>query len=154
MQGTAAANPSREAVLGNAREADPARSALLEKSAFLQWVTDGILSGRLKTNAVNARVHFVAEGMLLVSPGIFRDFANLKWDAAQKELLKLKFHRKCPDGTNIWTYRVHGEHRARGLLKGILIPDPESLGITPPRVNPHLRLETATEPTMAAQVSA
>jgi len=139
---------------GEVSEQNPFRSALLEKSAFLQWVTEGVLSGRLKTNAVDARVHFVAEGMLLVSPGVFRDFANLKWDSAQKELLKLKCHRKRPDGTNIWTYRVHGENRARGLLKGILIPDSESLGIIPPRINPHLRLEAASEPAAAVEVPA
>ena len=41
---------------------------------FLAWLKQGLVSGELPMNTVNARVHRVREGVLLVSPGIFRDY--------------------------------------------------------------------------------
>jgi hypothetical protein len=58
-------------------------------------------------NTVNARVHRVREGLLLVSPGIFRDYAaatQAPWANVQKRFQKLRLHRKTPEGLNIWTY--------------------------------------------------
>ncbi|MGH8567911.1 MAG: MobH family relaxase, partial [Gammaproteobacteria bacterium] len=43
---------------------------------FLAWLKQGLVSGELPMNTVNARVHRVREGILLVSPGIFRDYAS------------------------------------------------------------------------------
>ncbi|MGE0679793.1 MAG: MobH family relaxase, partial [Candidatus Binatia bacterium] len=40
---------------------------------FLAWIKEGLRSGRLPINTVNARLHTVPEGLLLVSPGIFKD---------------------------------------------------------------------------------
>ncbi|PTB17791.1 relaxase [Trinickia symbiotica] len=42
---------------------------------FMAWVQEGVASGALAYNESKARVHFVAEGMLVVTPGIFKDFA-------------------------------------------------------------------------------
>ena len=113
--------------------------------AFLAWLRTGLASGQLPINTVNARVHRVIEGLFLVSPGIFRDYAtavNAPWDSVQKRFQKLRHHRRTPTGMNIWTYTVVGGRRTR-KLKGIVIEDPETvLGprVTLPPPNPHVLL--------------
>jgi hypothetical protein len=83
--------------------------------------------------------------VLLVSPAIFRDFADRvaeagTWEHVQKRFLKLKLHAKRPDGTNVHRYRVTGE-RHQSVIKGILIPDAGLVfGSAPrPQPNPHLK---------------
>ncbi|MGH8578779.1 MAG: conjugal transfer nickase/helicase domain-containing protein [Gammaproteobacteria bacterium] len=111
--------------------------------AFLHWLRAGLASGDLPINAVNTRVHRVREGVLLVSPGIFRDYGNAiqaPWASIQKRFQKLKLHHKTPEGYNIWTYSVIGKRPVRAL-KGILLDDPErALGanISLPEANPHV----------------
>ena len=118
---------------------------------FLRWISDGVRGGRLKVNSVDARVHVTQEGLLLVSPGIFRDYAGVDgWAAAQKKLQKLKRHLKTPEGTNIWTYRVSGERKSSAQLKGLLFPNGAALfGLTLPDPNPHLTLAKPTKHTEA-----
>ena len=112
---------------------------------FLAWLKQGLVSGELPMNTVNARVHRVREGLLLVSPGIFRDYAaatQAPWANVQKRFQKLRLHRKTPEGLNIWTYTVVGERRTREL-KGIVLEDPEKAlgpGVTLPPPNPHVVL--------------
>ena len=113
--------------------------------AFLAWLKQGLVSGELPINTVNARVHRVREGLLLVSPGIFRDYAaaaQAPWANVQKRFQKLRLHRKTPEGFNIWTYTVVGERRTREL-KGIVLEDPEKAlgpGVTLPPPNIHVVL--------------
>ncbi len=113
--------------------------------AFLAWLKQGLLNGELPINIVHSRVHRVREGVLLVSPGIFRDYGiavQAPWASIQKRFQKLRLHRKTPESFNIWNYTVVGERRTREL-KGILMEDPEKalgpdLTLLPP--NPHLLL--------------
>ena len=121
-----------------------AHEAICQQSEFLAWLRDGIVTGRLKTNTADARVHYVEEGLLLVSPAAFRDFAGVTgWEAAQKKLLKLRLHRKTTQDTNVWTYRVVGETKSGALLRGIVIPEPQAqLGIVVTRINPVLHRVT------------
>jgi hypothetical protein len=110
--------------------------------AFLAWLKAGLASGALPINTVNARVHRVREGVLLVSPGIFRDYGitvQAPWASIQKRFQKLRLHRKTPEGFNIWNYTVVGERRTREL-KGILVDDAEKalgpdLTLPPPNVH-------------------
>lgn len=113
-------------------------------SEFLSWLREGIVNGRLKANTADARVHYVEDGLFLVSPAVFRDFAGVSgWEAAQKKLLKLRLHRKTAQDTNIWTYRVVGEKKSGALLRGLLLPDPQALlGIAALRINPVLHRAT------------
>lgn len=105
---------------------------------FLSWLKAGIASGRLAINAVNARVHVVPEGLLLVSPGIFKDFDRENWSQVQKRFQKLRLHQRTPQATNIWVYRVKGD-RKQSRINGLLIAEPErSLGLQLPPPNPHL----------------
>ncbi len=92
----------------------------------------------LAINTVNARVHTVPEGLLLVSPGIFKDFDRENWSLAQKRFQKLKLHKRTPQATNIWSYQVKGD-RKHSRINGILIPEPQqALGLQLPPPNPHL----------------
>ncbi len=43
---------------------------------FMGWLQQGLCDGTLRVNLAGAPVHFVDEGMLLVSPRIFREFAK------------------------------------------------------------------------------
>lgn len=42
----------------------------------MAWLKEGLGDGTLPANRAGALVHFVDEGMLLVSPRIFREFAK------------------------------------------------------------------------------
>lgn len=93
---------------------------------FLSWLRDEISNSRVSVNAVNARVHRVQEGVLLVSPGVFRDYVRAHpeegtYEQAQRRFQRLGLHRKAGDGTNIFTYEVQGPRKAGAVLKGYLI---------------------------------
>ena len=84
---------------------------------FMQWVQQGLVSRELKYNEAGAVVHFVPEGMALVSPRIFKDYAaavggdaNLTELAskAQRELIKCGWHLPGPNRTNIVKYAIQG----------------------------------------------
>ncbi len=110
---------------------------------FLTWLRDGVAARHIQVNTMNARVHVVPEGVLLVSPGIFHGFAaqhpEHEWSNVQKRFQKLKLHRKTEIGTNIHGYRVTGE-RQRSSINGLLLPDAAVVFDTssPPLPNPHL----------------
>ena len=92
---------------------------------FIGWLRDNIQSARLEINTVNARLHVLEEGLALVSPRIFRDFAGPRWENAQRRFLKKRLHLKCHNGTNIWTCRVAKE-RKQSTIKVILLTEPET----------------------------
>lgn len=110
---------------------------------FLGWLKEGIATRRIQVNTVSARVHVVPEGVLLVSPGIFKDFAthhsDLEWSNVQKRFQKLKLHRRTDGGTNIHCYDVVGA-RKRSSINGLLIPEPNVVfgASPPPPANTHL----------------
>jgi len=147
-----AGDPIATSVHADANPGDVASPTAPLEDDFLHWVSDGVRSGSLKVNTVDARVHVTQEGLLLVSPGIFRDYAGVDgWAAAQKKLQKLKRHLKTPEGTNIWTYRVSGERKSSAQLKGLLFPNATVLfGLTLPEPNPHLALAKPLNYTEAA----
>ena len=47
--------------------------------AFRTWLHDGLLKDKFDTNSVSARLHTIEEGLLLVSPEIFKDFDKENW---------------------------------------------------------------------------
>ena len=48
----------------------------MERSVSWDWLKRGVCAGNIRVNESGALVHGVPEGMLLVSPGIFREFAR------------------------------------------------------------------------------
>ena len=91
---------------------------------FMRWVASGITDRSIRINDAAALVHFVEEGMLLVSPRVFREFArqfgedgvgavpSRKVDesrlgiSVQSKLLQAGWHQPTLNGNNIQKYDV------------------------------------------------
>ena len=103
---------------------------------FLKWLRDGLHQRSFKVNDVNSRIHMTQEGLLLVSPAIFKQFDKGKWSYAQKRFTKLKLHERNANGTNIHEYLATGKKK-RSLIKGFLITDTANVfpGIELPNTN-------------------
>ncbi len=110
---------------------------------FLDWVVASLQERSLDYNNPGARVHVVAEGVLLVSPGIFKDFVKQhpdieSWETAQKKFLKLGLHEHSDGGLNVHKYLILGNNNSSTVM-GILIKD---IGLLfkagSPTPNPHL----------------
>ncbi len=132
----AAATPSADAARdGNATAETNTVKAVDTGEPFLPWLVDGLSSGVLAINTAKAQAHVVDEGLLLVSPAIFRVFADDHWRDAQKHFLKRKLSDKTARGENIFHYAVDGDGD-RKTIKGLLIRNPEAkLGIALPDAN-------------------
>jgi len=122
---------------------------------FMAWLQQGVASRRLIINDAKALVHTVGDTAYLVSPGVFQRYAQehpqvgtlakqesqQDWQWVQKRFERLQYHRKHPNGLNIWTCEVTGPRKSR-RLHGYLLADPAALfGETPPN-NPYLSLVT------------
>ncbi|WP_456446307.1 MobH family relaxase [Thiolapillus sp.] len=119
---------------------------------FVAWLRQNLQSGLLEMNTASGRIHRVPEGLLLISPGVFKDYRDphpeVNWQHVQRRFARLKLHKKMPDGTNIHVYQVIGEKsRKRGMVKGFLIPESHLADVFPgidlPPPNPHLQRKTA-----------
>ncbi len=103
---------------------------------FLEWLRDGLHQRRFPVNDVNARIHMTKEGLLLVSPAIFKQFERKNWSYVQKKFTRLKLHERSSNGKNIHEFLVSGQRKS-GLLKGFLIADTANVfaGIELPTIN-------------------
>lgn len=102
---------------------------------FIEWLRQGIRSGTMIVNAPGAKVHVVEEGVLIVSPGAFKDFDAGEWRAVQGDLLAMGVH--TPRGDNhVRCWNVRG--RDGVFVRGILLSDVSLLFESPPEVNPAL----------------
>ena len=93
---------------------------------FSEWLATSIEMGSLKMNNASAKVHIVNEGLLIISPIIFRSFAakhnnTFKYNEVQNKFQNLKINKRNENGMNIWKYKVIGTENK--VLKGFLIPD-------------------------------
>lgn len=94
---------------------------------FLDWLVAGIQERTLDYNNSGARIHVVDEGVLLVSPGLFKDFAKQfpdhgTWETVQKKFLKLDLHERAAGGLNVHSYQISGANQS-GKLNALLIKD-------------------------------
>lgn len=123
---------------------------------FIEWVRRGLSVGTLRVNAAGALVHFVDEGMLLVSPRIFREFAERYGEDGsgsalacaagepdiglfiQRQVLRAGWHLRTDQGVNFLTYQVMRGKRAVSRLSGVVIPNPVRFVDPVPPVNPLL----------------
>jgi hypothetical protein len=103
-------------------EVNPVESALAGQ--FMAWLRQGVLGGALPVNTPDALVYVVAEGLLLASPRIFREFAKQiggsepLFDAArrvQREVLREGWHLRADRGLSIFCYE-------RALREGAIRP--------------------------------
>ena len=120
---------------------------------FMGWVQDGLATGRLRFNESGALVHFVPEGMLLVSPRIFREFAKAYGEDGkggatpdqaqpgkiiQRQVLRAAWHVRADKGINMLTYHVIRGGRRISQLSGVVIEKPARFVNPVPPANPVL----------------
>jgi len=121
---------------------------------FMAWLQQGLSDGTLRVNQAGALVHFVDEGMLLVSPRIFREFAKrIDEDGGstanapgepdigksiQRQVLRAGWHLRADKGVNILTYQVMRGNRPASRLSGVVISNPAQFVDPVPPVNPLL----------------
>lgn len=128
---------------------DPARR-------FMRWLQLGLSDGSLRINEPGALLHFVDEGMLLVSPRIFKEFARRFGEGGhgsaamaggddgdagrwiQRQVLRAGWHVRTEKGINILAYQVARRGRAGVRLYGVLIKSPERFVNPVPPPNPLL----------------
>ncbi len=148
--------PARPAIgplppIGEAAGQQPSALAI----AFMAWVQRGVADGSLAYNESGALVHFVGDGLLLVSPGLFRAYAsahptppNLEpgntkdWPgkAVQKAVCGAGWNRKGPRNTSVLAYRVVSREGKPGKkLNGVVVLHPERFFAPVPPANPHLQ---------------
>nr|WP_186085331.1 MobH family relaxase [Burkholderia gladioli] len=111
---------------------------------FMAWVQKGIATGALPYNESMARVHFVPEGMLLVTPAVFRDFAHAHpeaieqtpaedgrapepWKQLQRDFQKSGYPVAADSGGAARSYLLHYTIKGAGgrQLSVMLVPEPE-----------------------------
>ena len=79
----------RKALDGNIEEVDEFKR---QGVAFLHWLADGLADGSVSFNTANSFVHFVEQGMLIISPAAFKHFTG-------------EFNAKNPDCLGVATQR-------------------------------------------------
>ena len=113
-----------ESVELGAREDERNKEAPAAK--FVEWLRTGIAQGRIPYNEKDARVHAVPEGVLLVTPNIFKDFTDEcgggRWETVQKLFFRRKDHVRTASGENIHQYVVE-TGLSQANLSGILLKD-------------------------------
>jgi hypothetical protein len=113
---------------------------------FMEWLRIGIGQGRIPYNEKDARVHVVPEGVLLVTPNIFKDFTDEcgggRWDTVQKLFIKRKGHVRTATGENIHQYAL-GVGSSQTVLSGFLLKDSSMVfGAFSPDFNQRIRKQT------------
>ncbi len=132
---------------------------------FLRWLQTGLTDGSMKYNESGAQVHFVTTaknsvGIALVSPAIFKEYANefgepdppervVKKDGAdqiglavQREVLRLGVHLPAPNGSgNVWTFQVVARAASKPVkLYAVVLANAGDWILEPPLPNPTLQL--------------
>jgi hypothetical protein len=118
-------------------------------SQFFDWLRQGVQSNKITVNKAKARVHGVEDGVIVVTPGIFQDFAKddantgqLSWNSIQQKVLKKNWHVRDAKGLNVIRYRVKGQNR-QTVINAVLFEDKTRIfgDMEPPDANPHLQRE-------------
>ncbi len=113
-------------------EAVPVKTQMNDDTGrqFFAWIKDGIHNKKLQVNNGKAAIHFVEEGVLLISPIIFKMFCvehkDLKEDDSvklQKRLVRLHKHIKGKlTNKNILIYTGKRAGGKEVRLSGMLLP--------------------------------
>ena len=134
---------------------DPDKQPSALAMAFMTWVQRGVGDGSLRYNESGALVHFVTDGLFLVSPGLFRAYAEAHpnassaetggandWPgkAVQRAVCGAGWNRKGPRNKSVLSYRVIGREGKPGkTLNGVVVLHPERFFAPVPPANPHLQ---------------
>lgn len=159
---------SKPVVMPSAQPRDPAQPAPVALSTetpagadkplpelairFMEWLQKGLEHRRIKYNESGAQVHFVPQGMALVSPVIFREFARqhphfCEIDPEQPErigtdvqraVMKAGWHLPAAGGTNIHHFSVvkRGGVKVGRPLAAVVLVRPDRWVVPVPPPNP------------------
>jgi hypothetical protein len=114
---------------------------------FFDWLSAGVAGGSIEINTRSALVHHVPEGLLLVSPGVFRSF--LAWQGVdvnsqealkrlQRSVLKAGWHLVGADGASVLGYAWTKNSKATTRVHGVVIEQPQRLLDPLPPINSRL----------------
>jgi hypothetical protein len=123
---------------------------------FLSWLQNGVISKNLSINESSALVHFVPEGMLLATPGVFQRFAQEnpaelsqllaesqgvkdQWRKVQMAFQKSGYVAKAPPMPGAQNGYLHSYTTAKmgaRALSVFLMPRPQALFSPVPEINP------------------
>ncbi|MCU7247305.1 MobH family relaxase [Pseudomonas koreensis] len=131
---------------------EPTKTVIFSGEHFMAWLKQGVRTHRIIINDSQALVHTVNDTVFLVSPGIFKRYAQEHpllqkvakidnqeaWEWIQKHFEKLKQHRRVND-LNICTCVVSGGRRSR-RLHGYLLKSSSGLMNDLALNNPHLKV--------------
>ena len=127
------------------RVAEPSQVAI----DFVQWLQTGLANRKLPYNESGAKVHFVPEGMALVSPAIFKEYvaacipgedASSHGLQVQREVIQAGWHLVGPGKVNILSYQVIGRGGvAISKLSAVVLIRPERWVMPVPPHNAVLR---------------
>ena len=146
--------PKRPGERGQPEKKPPSEAAL----RFMGWLQAGLGDATLPYNQTKALVHFVRYEtdeivMLLVSPAIFRRFAQEYPEIAQAQgeagdhlgmgiqraFAKADWHIRSPAGKNVFRYQVmRNGDKGGNLLNGFLVREPERFVNPVPPANDRL----------------
>jgi len=123
---------------------------------FMRWIQDGLADGTMSYNRADAKIHFMEDGMALVSPMIFREFAkkfgedgmgvpsnkppdNLG-DGIQRHVTNAGWHIQVgAKKWNIVKYRIIGmTGEGQNIISTVVIKDPSQFINPVPENNPCL----------------
>ena len=135
-----------------AKKKEPSATAM----EFMEWLQRGLTSREIKYNETGAPVHFVDEGMALVSPLIFKLYAreigpqeqaDSTGMQVQREVIKSGWHRMATGSgkgkVNILRYQVVGRgNTVVARLSAVVLVDPDRFVLPVPPPNPVLKLES------------
>jgi integrating conjugative element relaxase (TIGR03760 family) len=134
--------------------ADPPQATVLGAlaTAFMQWVQASLVDRSIKYNETGAVVHFVQLGMALVSPLIFKLYAQAQGPdgvsadeyarQVQRDLIRAGLHVSGPNRTNIVTFEVVGRgDTVVSRLSAVVLAEPGRWVQPVPPSNPVLRVK-------------
>lgn len=129
--------PSADSLVARASNAKPRPNA----ERFMAWIQQGVGNGELLYNESSACIHFVQEGMFVLSPKAFQEYARLcpdaididvetskpvePWRVVQRDFQRSTYPQKAPKeegGTYLYYYTVSGPAGKR--LAGLLVAEP------------------------------
>ncbi len=126
---------------------------------FLAWLRAGLRDNGLKVNRKDAMVHIVPEGVLLITPAIFKAYLqhygkastdqeelDKQFRRVQARVQKLRLHRRTMRKQNIFKYKIEGPNFSSSI-RGWLFPASTLYGeLTPPEPNELLEIVSELDP--------
>ena len=120
---------------------------------FLHYIAEGLATGTIKYNDSDSAIHFISEGMLLITPKIFSLFTGVKFDRTnpncpgkkiQKQFEALKIHELNSAKSAHWSIRNREKDSGKPIFQAYLIPEKNLYRLiqnsSRPANNPHLAL--------------